>query len=206
MEEVEIYNSENCFIVIQGPSVNVNDIKLTMKGKSFIFSTWEDEKFKYLKNDNVIFNTKPKNPGPRNLFYQQKSTLEGLIAAKRMGFKKVLKLRSDFIANDINLLLNVFNKKLNFFFWHDYNGGYFCDYLMSGDIDMMIELWKVDEKEIYQFPEELVLKNFLKHKFDIKNINFFLRNIDNKNDIYWTKYNKFLSSYKSEPLALDYIL
>jgi hypothetical protein len=35
---------------------------------------------------------------------------------------------------------------------------------------------------------------------------FFLNRINDENDIFWTKYNKFLSSYKADKSAIDHII
>jgi len=192
-------------IIIQGPSVNVEEIKKSMKDENYIFSTWEGDENKYLSTDNVIFNKKPQNPGKGNLFYQQKTTTNGLLKAKKLGFKKSVKIRSDFIVKDINKLLDIFTHEMNFFFWHDYNGGYICDYLMAGDTNLMIKMWESNENKEYLFAEQMIHENFHKTKLKNEQFTFFLNKINDENDIYWTKYKKFISSYKSEKLALDYI-
>lgn len=193
-------------IIVQGPSCNVEEIKKSMKNQNFIFSTWEGEEYKYTDKENVIFNKKPQNPGTGNLFYQQETTINGLLKAKQLGFKKVLKIRSDYIAKDINKLIDIFTHEINFFFWHNYNGGYICDYLMAGDINLMIKLWSKNKKTNFLFPEQMILENFFEMELNNKQFNFFLNRLDSENDIFWTKYNKFLSSYKADKLAIDHII
>jgi hypothetical protein len=192
-------------IIIQGPSVNVEEIKKSMKDENYIFSTWEGEEHKYINKENVIFNKKPQNPGTGNLFYQQETTINGLLKAKELGFQKTLKIRSDYIVKDINKLIDIFTHEINFFFWHNYNGGYICDYLMAGDINLMIKLWSKNKKTNFLFSEQMILENFFEMELNNEQFNFFLNKINDENDIYWIKYKKFLSSYKSEKLALDYI-
>jgi len=205
MQDREIFNNQNCCIIIQGPSIHVDEIKKTMNGQNIIFSTWEGDEDKYIKTDNVIFNKKPQTNGIGNLFYQQETTINGLLKAKNLKFEKALKLRSDFIVYDINKLLLILTSKLNFFFWHDYDGGYICDYLMAGNIDLMIELWSINKNSNYEFAEKMILENFLKMNLKKEEIYFFLKDINTENDIYWTKYKKYLSSYNREESALNYI-
>ena len=69
-----------------------------------------------------------------------------------MIFKKCLKLRSDIAptnAHEFIKLLN--NDNLNFLCWHCHEvypkcPGYLVDYLMSGDIDDLIELFDIQDK------------------------------------------------------------
>jgi len=193
-------------IVIQGPSVKVEEIKKSTENQNCIFSTWKGDENKYLKNDNVIFNEKPQNPGIGNLFYQQITTANGLLKAKELGFENVLKIRSDYVPKNINKLLDIFTHKINFFFWHNHEGGYICDYLMAGDIDLMIKLWSKNEKMNYAFAEQMILENFYKMQLKNEEFIFFLNRINDENDIFWTKYNKFLSSYKADKSAIDHII
>ena len=49
-------------IVVQGPSNNVNEIKNSLIGTNVIFSTWDYEKSKYTKADNVVFSVLENKP------------------------------------------------------------------------------------------------------------------------------------------------
>jgi len=68
---------------------------------------------------------------------------------------------------------------------------------MSGPINDMINLWAIDE--YWSSVAEICLTwryiKMLKHKI---NINFFLQDLDEKNDIFWIKNNFWLSKYKKE--------
>ena len=192
-------------IVVQGPSDCVSEIKKSTQGYKTIFSTWVGDEDRYSKGDDVIFNEKPKEVGIGNLFYQQTTTMNGLLKAQKLGFKNVLKTRSDFIPTNINELIASFTHKLNLFFWHNYTGGYICDYFMAGKTDLMINLWEKRSDEGYKFAERMITENFFEMDLGKDDLSFCLNKLNEKNDIFWTKYNKFLSSYKVDELALDFI-
>ena len=151
---------EEWCIIVQGPSDSVSEIKRSTEGYKTIFSTWVGDESKYSKDDDVIFNEKPKEVGIGNLYYQQTSTMNGLLKAQNLGFKNVFKTRSDFIPTNINELIKGFTHKLNLFFWHNYTGGYICDYFMAGEIELMIKLWKKKSDEGYNFAERMITENF----------------------------------------------
>ena len=198
-------NTKSWCIVVQGPSDHVSEIKNSTKGYKTIFSTWVGEEDKYSTGDDVLFNAKPERIGIGNLFYQQETTMNGLLRAKELGFENVLKLRSDFIVKDIDKLIKGLTHKLNLFFWHDYTGGYICDYVMGGKTELVAGLWKKRNDEGYTFAERMITENFFEMKLKEDDFTFFLNKLDEKNDIFWTKYDKFLSSYKADKLALDFI-
>tara|TARA_R110000751_G_scaffold307796_2_gene431638 strand:+ start:179 stop:775 length:597 start_codon:yes stop_codon:yes gene_type:complete len=192
-------------IVVQGPSDCVPEIRKATEGYKTIFSAWVGEESCYSKEDDVIFNEKPEEAGTGNLFYQQKTTMSGLLKAQELGFENVLKIRSDFIVKDIDRLINSFTHQLNFFFWHNYNGGYICDYLMAGKTELIISLWKIKSGKYYMFSERMITENFFEMGLNKDDFIFFLNSLNKKNNIFWTKYKKFLSSYKSDNLALNFI-
>lgn len=191
--------NETC-IIIQGKSDYVDQLKNNWINNRVLFSTWIGEENKYIKNDLVIFNKPPNDSGPQNLFYQQVSSLNGLLEAKKMGFKKALKIRSDMIVKNTKDFLNLFDKDLNFFYWHNHSGGYICDYFMGGDLNKMIELWDIDLSNKYKFPEEAITKSFIDKKLYKNSFKFFGNSINKSNDIFWIKNNKYLSHYSEDPL------
>lgn len=193
-------------IIIQGPSENINQIKKTWhQNQKIIFSTWIGEENKYTNDDEVIFNEKPKNNGVGNLFYQQITTINGLKKAKNQGYKKAIKIRSDMICTNPNRFIELFTNEINFFYWHDYNGGYLVDYFMGGNIEKLIELWSINEQKEYTFPEEALTDNFKEKQLFKSDYKFIGKQINIENDIYWLKYNKKLSSYSEDCSFLDYM-
>ena len=108
-------------IIIQGESNYVENLRSAFKGCNTIFSTWHGEESKYSDDDKVIYNLIPDDRGPCNLNLQKISTINGLLLAKKLGFKKALKIRSDLIPNNTTEFLNLFNNNyLNFLCWHDH--------------------------------------------------------------------------------------
>lgn len=95
-------------IVIQGPVIGkddftINTIKLymkTMRGAHIILSTWDDvpetfmSKIKALNID-VICSALPENRGRGNVNLQIKSTMAGIVRAKELGMKYIMKTRTD---------------------------------------------------------------------------------------------------------------
>ena len=57
-------------IIVQGQSSYLEILKKSLTGLNVIYSTWVGEENKYSNNDIVIFNEKPKHPGPCNFNFQ----------------------------------------------------------------------------------------------------------------------------------------
>ena len=182
-------------IIIQGPSSHVNEQKKSWIGYDVIWSTWVGEESKYEVNDLTIFNSLPSEPGVQNIALQQKTTLEGIKKAKELGYERVLKWRSDLIPNNPKKLLELFDDdSLNFLAWHD-DAKYFVDYIIEGKINEVYDCW--DIPTLYAHcSEKITTDNILNRGF--KNFNFICDGLDSENEIYWSKYNVFLSTYKNE--------
>jgi len=183
-------------IVVQGPSNHVEEIKKAWDGFTIIWSTWIGEESKYNFNDIVIFNEYPQDRGVNNLGLQKISTIEGIKKAKELGFKRVLKWRSDLIPNNSNELIKSFkDNHLNFLSWH-IEGEYFIDYFLGGGIDDVYEAWNLNTTS-GPFPERVITDNILDKKF--KNFNFIANELSKDNEVFWPKYNVYLSSYNGLP-------
>lgn len=195
-------NFEKIAIIIQGPTKVFSEIngKLincykeqkkywTNYSSNLIFSTWENEENDF-ENDTIIFNTYPENSGRLHLWYQQKSTMEGLKLAKKMNFEYALKLRSDMVITNPDNFFKILDlDKLNFLAWNTFesypkNPGYFLDFLMFGPIDEMIKLWDIKE-DFANGPEIMLTDSYIKNcSIDI---NYFLNKLTEDNDIHWLK-------------------
>lgn len=199
---------ENWCVIITGKFENTNEIKEILKNYNLIFSTWEYEKTKYNEKDIVIFNNEDDydnfSNGTSSLYRQQKTILNGLFLAKKMGFKKALRLRSDFLIQKPEKFFKLLDCQLNLYAYTTHQGGYIVDYIMGGDINFMIDLWTIDKSVYYEFPEKLITFNFNKMNLKNSQYKFILDDVNKSNDIFWTKYNKFLSSYLENELMKNY--
>ena len=174
-----------------------------------IFSCWNNNPINF--GDFIVTkNDEPTDGRIGNLIKQSKSILYGCDVAKRMGFKRVLKIRGDmFIKNKSNFLNLINNDELNFFSWHFCDSvpdskGYIVDYFMSGKLEDIEFLWSVNLSLSYPIAEQYITHNFLKllKEKDLK-YNFVLDKINQDNDVFWSKMNTYLSIYKSDKLEYD---
>lgn len=194
-------------IIIQGPTQWLNEIKKSYEDCTWdlIFSTWEEDKDKYYKNEKVVINKKPKDNGIGNLFYQQTTTLNGLKYAEKQGYEYAIKIRSDMTPTNQKKFVSLFHKNIHFFYWHHYDGGYIVDYFMGGKIKEMIKIWEIDKTEKYKYAEQAITKSFKKNNFENENYEFIGKSIDENNDILWLKNNLYLSTYANDKSFLNYI-
>jgi len=197
-------------IIVQGSNIYVEQIKKALTDLNVIFSTWVGEEEKYCKNDNVIFNEIPNYSGPANLNYQKVSTLSGLKKAKELGYNRALKLRGDIIPTNINELIKLFNNNsLNFLCWHCHEvypncPGYLIDYLMSGKIDDLIELWDIEDMSWCTVPEIHLTQQYISKLIDRVDIQYFLPELNSNNDLFWIKRGFNLSSYQANTIYDKY--
>lgn len=182
-------------VIIQGPSSHVSELKNAWQGYDIIWSTWDGEQSKYDINDNVIYNTLPVERGVQNIALQKTSTLNGILKAKELGYDRVLKWRSDLLPKNTKKLVNSFKREcLNFLAWHNY-GKYFVDYFVEGPITDVYKIWDVPTI-IGPYAERITTDHIF--SLNMSNINFILNDLNEDNEIYWIKYNLYLSSLKTE--------
>lgn len=195
--------NSDILVVIQGSSTNVAEQKQAWKSHPILFSTWKGNESYYENSDMVIFNKPPVDCGPANFWMQQSSTMAGLKKAKEMGYDHCLKVRSDLIPTNSTAFLDCLDRnKMNFLCWHSHEvypecSGYLVDYLMSGPIDQMIDLWDIPEAFCI-VPEVLLTWNYIK-RLGCFPINYFLNDLNESNDLFWLKRGVILSSYKNQP-------
>jgi hypothetical protein len=186
-------NKDIC-IVIQGATHPqwLQTIKDGFKGYDVIYSTWEGtDRDLYDEWDIVLYNPTPE-AGVRNLNLQRVSSLNGFLKAKEMGFKRVLKWRSDFYCPNPKLFLETFEEdKINFYAWHRDN--YVTDFFMEGDIDEMIELFTFQYWNALPYPEKAFTERLFELGLD-KKVAFNCKKIFEPNDIKWMKTNYWLSA------------
>ena len=188
-------------IVIQGSTIcdNIEKLKNDWKPFPIIFSTWEGEPtYCYPdKNDVVVYSPRPEIVGVGNLNLQRISSLNGFIKAKELGYDRVVKWRYDLFPINCEELFKSFKSDcLNFLAFHHHNAGYLVDYFSEGNVDDMIELFTFSDFNV-PHAEVAFTNRFIELGFD-KKINFILKNLEkDKVDIYWQKYNNYLSHYKN---------
>jgi hypothetical protein len=195
-------------IVIQGASTNVSEQRAAWSQfkEDVIFSTWVGSEHLYQLDDNVIFNKIPTHSGPMNFNYQVESTYNGLLKVKNIGYKRALKIRSDIVPTHSDKFINLINNDLfNFVAWqkhevHPRCSGYLVDYLMSGDIDDMINLWEIIDNNISPVPEVKLTYNYINKMMKFKNteVKYILDDLNNDNNLYWIKKGIFLSELQEQ--------
>jgi hypothetical protein len=197
-------------IIIQGPSSNVKEQKESWESykDNVIFSTWVGSEHLYDEIDNVIFNEPPTEISETKFNYQVLSTHNGLVRAKQLGYKYALKLRSDLIpTNCLEFLKLIDNNEFNFLCWHEHIvyencPGYLVDFLMSGPIDKMIDLWSIDN--LFCTVSEVMLTwNYICKTSDV-DINYFLEGLNDENNLFWIKYDLHLSTYQKNDIYYEY--
>lgn len=138
-------------IIIQGPTLYYKEIIDSYKNLyNVLWCTWDDEPLEVItsiKKAGIFVHliSKPQNTGYRNINLQCKSTYEGLIKSKEIyNTKFYLKIRSDFIITNVNLLLKrlcINYQKINFLGWANMHQGFFLDYIVFGDFESMKRYW-----------------------------------------------------------------
>jgi hypothetical protein len=188
-------------IIIQGATdcENIATLKKEWEGTDIIFSTWkEDLTHCYTdENDVVIYNTRPEIIGVGNLNLQRVSSLNGFLKAKELGYDRVVKWRYDLIPFNSKRLLELFKEDfINFYGFHDHNAGYIIDYFMEGDVDDMINLFTFSNFDV-PHAEVAFTNRMFELGLDSK-ANFICKQLEKDNvDVYWKKYNFWLSQNSS---------
>lgn len=184
-------------IIYQGSDIYSDNLNHDFE--NIIYSTWEDQtKFDIFKN--VIKSKYPNDYGSMNVNLQKQSTITGLKAAKDLGFKYALKIRSDIkIQNFEKIFKNKRDENIHFLCWHGHQvypncKGYFIDYIQFGSIDNLLKLWENVNINYTVVPEIMLVDSFLKNDLTAK---YFLPDI-NDGDLYWLKRTVDLNSYKLE--------
>jgi hypothetical protein len=197
-------------IVVQGASSYVKMLKESLKEFNVIYSTWEGQQQNYTESDTVIYNKMPVFAGPANLNLQKVTTIAGLQKAKELGYKRALKIRSDILpTNTKEFIKSLDNDSMNFLCWHYHEvypncPGYLIDYLMSGKIDDLLELWDINDMSWCSVPEIHLTQQYITKLINKVNVEYFLPSLNVNNDLYWIKRNINLSSYQENKIYDKY--
>ena len=187
--------SKNIWLIVQGPLDYIDQVKPAYAGfENIVWSTWKNEKSKIKKEQHYILNTPPLTSGKQNINYQVKSTLKGLLYAKRQGADYAFKIRSDIKFENLKKLISLLQLDDTLYFpaYHMHEDGYFVDYFNFGPIDKMIKLWSIPLKfKIFhnKYPEFYLKENFLKNFKDEKVRYLIPICAQNNIKIYWLKNN-----------------
>ncbi len=192
-------------IVVQGPTdlACLNVILNEFAGYTIIYSTWDGQVARRLLELShrpkggeflVHLQANPKISGVANLNLQKLSTLGGLERARAIGFKRVLKWRSDQVPVRFqSALLGLENSKsFGFLHWHEHRHGYLVDYAIFGEIDDVATLF--DVSPFGPYPEYNLTANLFGSGLN-RISKCFGDLLDSKGpDIFWPKKGIYLSS------------
>lgn len=196
-------------VIVQGPIIYDDDFtfrtvcyySILFPESSIILSTWEEEKAHseferfYTLPIQIILSSPPQEKGVLNINYQVRSTYAGILKAKELGCKYVLKTRTDFrlYADDcisyLHTLTEMFpsqgsaHKRIAVLPPFLDVAYYIPDFILFGDTDDMMNFW--DAGTLY--PDQTEGKN--------------------PEMLMFTRYIKILDSYIEAPLEYlkDYI-
>lgn len=186
-------------IIIQGPSNHVSLLKEKWGDSiQLIWSTWAGEESKYTNSDVVVFSTPPIDRGVHNLYMQSVSTLNGISKAKELGFKNVIKWRSDQYPTNPIEFVKLFDEN-NLTLLSGNNLGlspYLIDYFMGGSIEDVELLWSFPHDN-YRFPEEAITKQLISTELKNK-VEYIHANLSKDNDVYWLGRNFSLTEMLSK--------
>jgi len=119
--------------------------------KNKILSTWEDQPWLEVFERNgfrVILNEYPFYKNSTN--YQTVCIREGCIVAEELGFKYVIRMRTDLICNDITKFLNSMpldNNKLCVLGFVQTHTFYIIDFFMGGLTQEMLKIFNKEQTE-----------------------------------------------------------
>jgi hypothetical protein len=205
---VEHFNEKIC-IVVQGPITFYREIIETYyKIKDNVIISTNDSNQIALKELNLAgFNIVKCELSPisgrANINNQVLTTYLGIIKAKEKGCDYVFKIRSDIFINKVVDLINKLDfDKVYFPAFHQYDGGYLCDYMIFGETDFMLDFWSIPISTS-NLPPEIQLTNRFDEINNGRIVDFIFPILYNYNIIaYWAKYDKYLNDYQKDPLFI----
>jgi hypothetical protein len=192
-------------ILIQGPNTHPKEIKKCYYGLPVIFSTLKDSETDSLLDSgfNIIKNEIPMDSGKKNFNYQIINTLNGIKKAKDLGFNYVLKIRSDITIPEISKLLNLMGKPKNeiyFSAYHSWDGGYLCEHMIYGNVNLMEKLWNIPFSTSDLAPEIQLTNHFLNVLPNTKVKYIFPLLYKNNILAFWEKRKFYLNEYEKDKL------
>lgn len=191
-------------VLLQGLNTHPQQIKDCYKKCDVIFSTTDTNADLLLDtNFTIVINKEPRIPGNKNLNYQVTNTYNGILKAEEMGYEYVFKIRADITIPEVNRLMELMGEPTNTLFFpafHDYKGGYLCDYMVYGRIDHMKSLWNIPESNDHAPPEVQITKHYTTNLPNIK-VDYILPiAYEHGIEIRWEKRQISLHEYRQDNL------
>ena len=196
-------------ILLQGPILYVDDIieYYSDYKNNIIISTNnisnDDYKILINKGFSVIINPIARISGKTNFNNQILNTSNGIKIAKKNGFTYIFKIRTDIFIHNINNLLKhlIFDKNIIYSTaYHNWDGGYLCEHMFFGEINIMNKIWSIPESDSELAPE-VQLTNHINTISDISEIKFIFPILFQYNIIaFWKKKGFNLNEYKKDTL------
>lgn len=174
-------------ILIQGQDTYLDQIYDQYKSIDdlIIFSGWSGSKIRF---KNTILSNPPSNAGYGNSNLQFRGMYYGAEYAKTLGFSYLLKIRADLLINNIEKLLTLLDTNtISFLAYHNWDGGYYIDYIIGGASDNFIKMFKEDTSNL-DLPTEKQILSRLDRSYKIQ----YILPIMEKNNIscYSLKWNR----------------
>lgn len=195
-------------VVIQGPlKFYENIIKTYSKiKKNVVISTNtpnQEEIIEILKSEGfrLKVNEIPKYTGKMNFNNQVINTYSGILYALENEFSYIFKIRSDIFFEDIENFIKMLDENFLYFpAYHNWDGGYYVDYFMFGDVKFMQKYWDIPLSDSTDAPEKQLLSNFNKIRKNEKIRYMFPIIYENNIQVIWKKNNMDLRDFKKDKL------
>jgi hypothetical protein len=182
-----------------------------------IISTWRDQSHinEFIENGFMVcLNDYPIHKNSTN--YQTVNIRQGCIKAKELGFKYVIRMRTDLICNDMGLFMTVIEKfykdKLTVLCGLQTTVFYYVDFFVAGPIsEMLIFFNKEQETEDKRFVEQYWMEEYFNKSnitFDEfkQRINICLTDLRNNNiemELISKNWGKIIGKYCNQDIILN---
>lgn len=135
-----------------------------------IISTWKDQPHINTLKDNGFIIQLNDYPSYRNCTnYQTVNIREGCILAKKLGFKYIIRMRTDLICNNMikfmGCITPLYTEKITVLGFINLSSFYIIDFFIAGEICEMISIFNKEQKENdKRFVEQYWMEEYLGKK------------------------------------------
>lgn len=132
-----------------------------------IISTWKDQPHINTLQDNGFIIQLNDYPSYRNCTnYQTVNIREGCILAKKLGFKYIIRMRTDLICNNMikfmECITPLYTEKITVLGFINLSSFYIIDFFIAGEICEMISIFNKEQKEDdKRFVEQYWMEEYL---------------------------------------------